>query len=165
MMMRRILLGLSLAICVVGQTNAQTPGFSALEGRSIVSDYEEEILSKRSGSFNNKWHDELYFSTKGRIFHRLSMDNGRRGDHRNRDSVSEEDGSNDGQGAAFRWIGNGVMREWTNRRGIRLRQSILVYPSADGYSCKASVERNGRSGNARVIRENCRVVLGNVLSK
>lgn len=164
-MMRRILTGLTLAFCAVGQANSQTVQFSALEGHSIISDYEEKILSRRSGSFSNKWHDELYFSTKGRIFHRFSMDNGRRGDHRNRDSVSEEDGSNDGQGAAFRWIGNGVMREWTNRRGIRLRQTILVYPSANGYSCKASVERNGRAGNARVLRENCRVVSGNVLSQ
>lgn len=162
--MIRFLFALSLITCCSSFAVAQTSSFGALEGHSIISTYAEEISSRRMGTFEIVWHDTIYFSTKGRIFHRISQENSRKGDSR-RDIVGDEGGRNDGQGTAFRWVGNGVTREWINPRGVRIRQSIQISPAGGGYACRASIERRGRGGQARVVQESCRVLAGNALAQ
>lgn len=162
--MNRIVIGAVVAIFPINLAFSQDARFRNLEGHSIVSDYQEEVTSRKGDVFQIDWKDTLYISTKGRIFHRFSQTNTKRGFDKNVDSVSDEGGRSEGKGASFRWTGNGLVRQWTNRTGVKIRQSIHISPAGDGFACKASIERAGGKGRIRVVRDDCRVVAGNSLA-
>lgn len=162
--MNRIVIGIVVAIFPVNIAWSQDTLFRNLEGHSIISNYQEEITSRKGDVFQIDWRDTLYISTKGRIFHRFSQTNTKRGFDKNLDNVSDEGGRSEGKGAGFRWAGDGLVRQWTNRTGVKIRQSIHILLVGDGFACKASIERNGGKGRVRVVRDDCRVVAGNSLA-
>jgi hypothetical protein len=143
---------------------SQTLRFADLEGYSIAADYQEMVTTRRSGSFQQTWSDRIYFSTKGRIFHRFSRQSTRPEYARSRESVSDEEGQGDGHGVSYHWTGSGIAREWTNRRGNRIRQSITITPTSNGYVCQISVERFAGRGTTISLGQTCQVIKGNILA-
>jgi hypothetical protein len=139
--------------------------FNALEGHSIVADLHESLMTGRGETFENRWRDRVYISTKGRIFHRFDSKSTRPGVGGVREFVGEADGSGEGRGAKYVWTSNGLSRQWVNRRGTTLRQSIFISRSGDGFSCSMRIERLA-GGQPRTIdaRQSCRVFRGNVLA-
>jgi len=163
-MIGRLLVGLLAAATLSTTSSAQTLRFNDLEGHSVVSEYTEEVMTRRFGPYRATWKDRVYFSTKGRIFHRFNRQSSIPGMDRHAENVSDDEGRIEGRGAAFRWTGDGIVREWTNPRGIHIRQSISISPSGAGFSCRLSVERSTRRGRAYPISQLCRVIKGNVLA-
>lgn len=144
---------------------SQAVSFSALEGHSIISDYHEISETRRFGPIQRQWRDRIYFSSRGRIFHKINVTNSLRPEDFSREFVSSEAGESEGRGAPFRWVGDGLTREWTNQRGVRLRQSVTINPAGSSYSCRMTIERSGASsGHTRVTQQSCRVIKGNALS-
>jgi len=142
---------------------AQNSMFGGLEGHSIISDYEEELLNSSGLVSRFVWRDVLYFSTKGRIFHR-SVQHGYRHNYRN--EVVGDGASRGFSNGVFRWDGSGVVREWFNNRiGTKFRQSISITSGARGAACRTAVQRLGGTTVATVVRENCRVIKGNALDQ
>lgn len=144
--------------------SAQTLRFSDFEGYSVVAEYEEEVVTRRRGSFRATWRDRVYFSTKGRIFHRFQRQDSRPNRDRDVENVGDEDGLSEDKKSVFRWSGDGITREWTNNRGIRIRQSIAISRSGDGFACRVSIDRSSIRGSVVPIGRSCRVFKGNVLA-
>lgn len=143
---------------------AQAVSFSSLEGHSIISDYHEISETRRFGPIQRRWRDRIYFSSRGRIFHKLNVTNTLRPGDYSREFVSSESGESDGRGAPFRWAGDGLTREWTNQFGLRMRQSVTISPTGGGYACRMAIERSGANiGYTRVTQQSCRVIKGNAL--
>lgn len=144
---------------------AQSVSFPGLEGHSIVARYDEAITTRRGEVFRYQWNDRVYFSTKGRIFHRFSVDGDRPGRARTYEAVGDEQGVGDGRMAKYRWTGSGITRQWRNPRGVTLRQTIDISATAGGYACRMAVERiSGSRGSATPVGQTCRVVRGNAVA-
>ena len=143
---------------------AQSHGMKALEGHSIAVDYQEQVTTRRGQVTQETWRDRIYFSTKGRIFHRFDRQSPRPDRSRNFETVGDEAGRGDDRRAKFVWTGQGITRQWTNRRGVTLKQTITITPTSNGYSCHMSVSRSGNRGTITPLGQSCRVVSGNILA-
>ena len=158
-----LLAGLA-AIVSPGIALAQSPGMKALEGHSISVDYQEQVTNRRGESWTDVWRDRIYISTKGRIFHRFDRQSPRSDRNRNFETVGDEAGRGDDRRAKFVWTGQGISRQWTNQRGVVLRQTITVMPTGSGHSCHMTVTRSGNRGTVTPLGQTCRVVSGNILA-
>ncbi|HEV7339244.1 MAG TPA: hypothetical protein VGO06_24980 [Bosea sp. (in: a-proteobacteria)] len=157
----QILLALIFGCLVASSSGAraQALGQEALAGYSIASHY-EEVLEFPNGNFVRQiWRDRLYFSTKGRIFHKFALESGHPASDRAFEAISGEGG-----GGGFRWVGNGVSRPWRSPRGGTGTQSFHISAQAGGYSCRMSLERLGMRLTARPVSQSCRVTKGNILA-
>ena len=165
--MRSSFFCLLAGLSIIGNPSAalsQYHGMQALEGHSIVVNFQEQVTSRRGKSFQAVWRDRVYFSTKGRIFHRFDRQNQRPDRSRNYELVGDEAGQGDDRRAKFAWTGQGITRQWVNRRGVTLQQTIAITPTGSGYSCQMTVSRSGNRGTSTPLGQTCRVVSGNVLA-
>lgn len=163
-MFGRLPIGLLAASMLSTTSSAQGLRFSDLEGHSVISEYTEEVMTRRYGAYRATWSDRICFSTKGRIFHRFNRQASIPEMDRDAENVSDGDRRVEGRGAAFRFAGDGIVREWTNRRGIQIRQSISISPTGGGFGCQVTIVRSHIRGSAYPIGQSCRVVKGNVLA-
>ncbi len=147
-----------LAVCSSG-ARAQAPNLEALAGYSITSQYEEILQFPNGNSVRQVWRDRVYFSTKGRIFHKFTLESESPGLDRAFETVSGETGS-----GGFRWVGDGVTRPWRSPRGGTGSHSFHLSGSAGGFACRMSLERFGMRLTARPVSQSCKVMKGNVLA-
>ena len=154
---------LAVAFAMGNPVLAQAQGLRNLEGHSIIVDYREQIVTPR-GSFQVTWGDRIYISTKGRIFHRFNTQSTNPNFGGSFETVGDEAGRGDDRRAKFVWTGQGISRQWTNRRGVTLRQTISITPTGSGYSCHMTIDRFGARGMITPLGQTCRVVSGNVLA-
>jgi hypothetical protein len=154
------LAGLTLSFTAPSEAQTIPP---ALQGYSIRAEYVELVESRRAGQVRQVWSDQVYISTKGRIFHRHDRRSTRPEGSRSFEAVGDE-ASGEGREARYRWVGNGLSREWTNRRGIRLQQWIRLMPASGGFTCRMGVDRYPSRGRVSVLSESCTVVPGNILA-
>jgi hypothetical protein len=144
-----------------GHALAQDSLFAALEGHSVIVDLREEVATPR-GTFEFLWRDRVYISTKGRIFHRFDVRSTHPILHGQRELVSD---GGPGRGGKYIWTGNALTRQWVNKIGVLVRQTIAISRSQSGFTCHMTVERPA-GGRGQVIDrgQTCRVVRGNVLA-
>jgi len=136
------------------------PLAAEMNGYSIVARLSEVVHSRRQGTFDLDWTAKIYVSNKGRIFaqHDLkSSDSDRNNNHM---MAPEDQGQR--SSTSFRWSGANLTRSWTGRNGNHVTQTILITPSANGYSCRMLIERS--RGRASVVSQSCQVTKGNVLA-
>jgi hypothetical protein len=137
--------------------------FSALQGHSIIVDYQEVGFTPR-GPWEARWRDRVYISTQGRIFHRPDVFSTVPRTGGVNELVGEAGGTGSG-GRTLVWTGNELTRQWVNRRGVTLRQTITIRRAEGGFVCAMAVERlSGARGPPPETRQTCRVVRGNVFS-
>lgn len=138
---------------------AQPLTLEALSGYSIVSRHEEILDFPNGRSVRQVWNDRVYFSTKGRIFHKFNLDS----DHAASGRALEMIGGEQGKLGTFRWGGDGITRQWRNPRGGVGHQSFHITGRGGIYACRLSLERVGMMLTARPISQRCTVVKGNAL--
>jgi hypothetical protein len=109
--------GLVLALVLGNAPAAQTIP-SPLLGQSIQAEYVKLFESRRAGQIRQAWSDQVYISTKGRIFHRHKRGSTQPEGSRSFEAVGDDDGGGDGRNVPYRWTGSGLSREWVNRRGV-----------------------------------------------
>jgi hypothetical protein len=153
----------SAALCISWDASAQV-SMQSLYGHSIVAEYSEAVSSRRAGDFTVVWHDRIYISDKGRIFHKFQVNSSRAGRDRDLELVGNEAGIGEGTQAKYRWTGSGFSRSWTNGRGHLLSQTITVSGSPGALSCSMSVQRGGGRGSSFGRGQSCSIVAGNVLA-
>lgn len=165
--MRTSLLTICAATLVAsGAAWSQTSSFAGLGGHSISAEYKEEVMTGRAGSFRLVWREQVYFSTKGRIFHRSDRRSSRPDFERQSENISDPDGQGDGREAKFRWVSDGIVREFTTPRGIHIRHSIAISRSGGGFTCRVTIERSASrfTPSADELGQSCRVVKGNIIA-
>jgi len=145
-------------------SGAQALTMADLEGHSVILDFEEIVTTGRGEPFQQRWQNRVYFSTKGRIFDQFNRSSPRSGQSRSWEAVGDEEGFGEGRAPKFVWNGQGVTRQWANRRGHTRRQTITITPSGNGYSCYMTLERSGGRGFSHVVDQSCRVVRGNAVA-
>lgn len=137
----------SLWLCGMALAQSLTP--SELEGHSIVAEFVENVTTGRGESFGITWHDQVYFSTKGRILHRMNVTDSRPNKSRFGEAIS--DATRDmGQGVKYQWSGSGITRQWYNGRGLPFQQTISIARAQDGFSPNYSSGRWSRAGERSV---------------
>jgi hypothetical protein len=154
--------GLVLALVLSDAPAAQTIP-SPLLGQSIQAEYVELFESRRAGQIRQAWSDQVYISTKGRIFHRHKRGSTEPEGSRSFEAVGDDDGGGDGRNVPYRWTGSGLSREWVNRRGVQVQQWIQVTPTPNGFACRTGVTRSPGRNRVTVLSESCRIVPGNIL--
>jgi hypothetical protein len=146
------LVGLAMPFTAFGQSDLQ----AQLKGHSIVMRYTEVVQGRRRTG-RVVWDQEIYISSQGRLFVRVSMDKKRRTARHEIAPGSD----NSGGATPFSWTQSGLARAWRDRRGRMVRQTIVISRSGGGFTCRASITRSAvASGGDQQI---CTVVLGNSL--
>jgi len=127
-----------------------------LKGRSIVLKYTEVVHGRRrTGKI--VWNQEIYISSRGRLFVRVDTEGQRRTTRHEITPGSE----NSGGATPFRWTQKGLTREWRDRRGRMMRQTIEISRSGKDLTCRATITRT--SVASRADRQICTVAVGNPL--
>ncbi len=146
------LFALAMPVTAVGQNDLQ----AQLKGHSIVMRYTEVVQGRRRTA-RIVWNQEIYISSRGRLFVRVNAE----GKGRTARHEIAPGSENSGGATPFRWTENGLARGWRDRRGRMVRQTIEISRSGMGFTCRATITRSAfASGSDHQI---CRVVVGNPL--
>ncbi len=146
------LVALAMPATAAGQSDLQ----AQLKGHSIVMRYTEVVQGRRrTGKI--VWNQEIYISSRGRLFVRVNAE-GKRRTARHEIAPGSE---NSGGATPFRWTENGLARGWRDRRGRMVRQTIEISRSGTGFTCRATITRSAFASGAD--HHICEVVVGNPL--
>jgi hypothetical protein len=133
---------------------------SSLQGHSIIANLSEVVMSRRRGTASLNWTTTVYISEKSRIFARHDLKSNDPSRTKLREVSPEDDGA--GGRVQFRWAGNGLSRQWVNRNGNTIQQTIAISVTPSGFACRLSVSR--ARGRVQVLSHSCRVVKGNAVA-
>lgn len=146
------LLVLTMPVKAGGQSDLQ----AQLKGHSIVLQYTEVVHGRRrTGKI--VWKQEIYISSRGRLFVRVNA----AGKGRTARHEITPGSDNSGGATPFRWTQNGLARGWRDRRGRMVRQTIEVSRSGTSFTCRATITRSAFASGAD--RHICTVSVGNPL--
>jgi hypothetical protein len=146
------LVALAMPAMAVGQSDLQ----ARLKGHSIVMQYTETVQGKRRAG-KIVWKQDIYISSRGRLFVRVDAT----GKGRSARHEITPGSDNSGGATPFRWTQNGLARQWRDRRGRTVRQTIAISRSGTGFTCRATVTRSGFASGAG--QQTCTVIVGNPL--
>jgi hypothetical protein len=147
------LVTLAMPYMAVGQSDLQ----AQLKGHSIVMQYTEMVQGRRRTG-KVVWNQDIYISSRGRLFVRVDAE----GKGRTARHEITPGSENSGGATPFRWTQNGLAREWRDRRGRMVRQTIAISRSGTGFTCRATITRSGFASGAD--HQICKVVVGNPLA-
>jgi hypothetical protein len=161
MRVRRAFLFLVAAGAVwTSPAHAQGSLQAGLKGHSIIANLSEVVMSRRRGTASLNWSTIVYISEKARIFARHDVKSSDPSRQKFREISPEGEGS--GGNVQFQWTGAGLARQWVNRNGNTVRQTISISATPSGYACRLSVSR--ARGRVQVMSQSCRVVKGNAVA-
>jgi len=147
-----------IAVAAFGWVSAvHAVELSDLYGKSIETRIVEP-MSRRRGPGQQYWHDRIYVSDRGRIFHKFEFS----ASDSDRDRIHEI-GPDGATGSTLRWSSGALTRTWKNGRGRTLMQSIVFYGTPGNLSCQAMLARIGRS--SRTTSSTCTIRDGNILAR
>lgn len=146
------LLALTMPVKAAGQSDLQ----SQLKGHSIVLQYTEVVHGRRRTG-RIVWKQEIYISSRGRLFVRVNAE----GKGRTARHEITPGSDNSGGATPFRWTQNGLARGWRDRRGRMVRQTIEVSRSGTSFTCRATITRSAFASGAD--HHICTVSVGNPL--
>lgn len=152
---------LAALVLNAGPTVAQSTTVDFLKGKSIVIDYRERVTGPSFGSYRVRWHDRVYVSTEGRIFHRADTRS------ENPRATGQRELIGGQQSNTLMWDGHAFVRSFINpKSGVRIRQAIAASRSGDRIGCSMSLERSGAPPGVEYVAEHngCQVIEGNVFA-
>lgn len=145
---------------LASRAHAQGSMQTSLQGHSIIANLSEVVMSRRRGTASLNWSTAVYISEKSRIFARHDVSSSDPSRQQFREVSPDNEGT--GGSAQFRWTGSGLSRQWVNRNGNTIRQTISISVTPSGYACRLSMSR--ARGHAQTVSQRCRVVKGNAVA-